>query len=297
MNTVQLSCFLAVAETLNFARAAEQLHVTQPAVTQQIHTLERELGVQLFHRTTRTVRITEEGLAFLPDARQMVGLANRAVKRFASPDRQAVRTLSLGCHGYTQLFLLAPVLKELAAQYPDLHPRLQVVPFQHLYRMLEDGDVDAVVAFRQPESRRGLSAVYRELRRVPIACLCARENPLAQRGSVALGDLAGEKLVLLDPAKARLEAVEVQAALLEGRPPSELYFCDSAEAATVLVQAGFGVSLLPDLFIPPDAPVARLPVRDVPPVSFGVYYKTLQGNPPLKTLVGLLRRHAGAKPE
>ena len=122
MNTVQLSCFLAVAETLNFARAAEQLHVTQPAVTQQIHTLERELGVQLFHRTTRTVRITEEGLAFLPDARQMVGLANRAVKRFASPDRQAVRTLSLGCHGYTQLFLLAPVLKELAAQYPDLHP-------------------------------------------------------------------------------------------------------------------------------------------------------------------------------
>ena len=249
MNTVQLSCFLAVAETLNFARAAEQLHVTQPAVTQQIHTLERELGVQLFHRTTRTVRITEEGLAFLPDARQMVGLANRAVKRFASPDRQAVRTLSLGCHGYTQLFLLAPVLKELAAQYPDLHPRLQVVPFQHLYRMLEDGDVDAVVAFRQPESRRGLSAVYRELRRVPIACLCARENPLAQRGSVALGDLAGEKLVLLDPAKARLEAVEVQAALLEGRAPSELYFCDSAEAATVLVQAGFGVSLLPDLFI------------------------------------------------
>ena len=63
------------------------------------------------------------------------------------------------------------------------------------------------------------------------------------------------------------------------------------------VQAGFGVSLLPDLFIPPDAPVARLPVRDVPPVSFGVYYKTLQGDPPLKTLVGLLRRHAGTKPE
>ena len=59
MNTFQLSCFLQVAETLNFARAAEILHVTQPAVTQQIRSLEKELGVPLFHRTTRSVKLTQ----------------------------------------------------------------------------------------------------------------------------------------------------------------------------------------------------------------------------------------------
>ena len=59
VNTFQLSCFLQVAETLNFARAAEILHVTQPAVTQQIRSLEKELGVPLFHRTTRSVKLTQ----------------------------------------------------------------------------------------------------------------------------------------------------------------------------------------------------------------------------------------------
>lgn len=70
MNTFQLSCFLQVAETLNFARAAEILHVTQPAVTQQIRSLEKELGVPLFHRTTRSVKLTQAGAAFLSSRQQ-----------------------------------------------------------------------------------------------------------------------------------------------------------------------------------------------------------------------------------
>lgn len=65
MNTFQLSCFLAVAEYLNFAQAAQALHVTHPAVSQQIKSLEKELGAPLFVRTTRSVSLTEEGKAFL----------------------------------------------------------------------------------------------------------------------------------------------------------------------------------------------------------------------------------------
>lgn len=82
MNTFQLTCFLAVAEHLNFARAAEQLHVTHPAVSQQIQSLEKELNTKLFIRTTRTVKLTEEGKAFLNDAQQMVAISERAKKRF-----------------------------------------------------------------------------------------------------------------------------------------------------------------------------------------------------------------------
>ena len=82
MNVFQMECFLAVAENLNFARAAEQLHVTQPAVTQQIHALERELNVKLFTRTTRTVKLTEQGRTFINDAQQMVAISERAKKRF-----------------------------------------------------------------------------------------------------------------------------------------------------------------------------------------------------------------------
>lgn len=96
MNTFQLSCFLAVAEHLNFARAAEELHVTQPAVTQQIHSLEKELGSTLFQRTTRKVSLTAEGLAFLSDAQQIQALTHRALDRFAHPQDQPFVPFALG---------------------------------------------------------------------------------------------------------------------------------------------------------------------------------------------------------
>ena len=110
MNTFQISCFLAVAEHLNFARAAEQLHVTQPAVTQQIHSLEKELGVSLFARTTRSVRLTQEGRLFLQDARQLFHLANRAKARFQNASTGGIQDLAVGCDSYPCLFALSGVL-------------------------------------------------------------------------------------------------------------------------------------------------------------------------------------------
>lgn len=291
MNTFQLTCFLTVAETLNFARAAEQLHVTQPAVTQQIHSLEKELGVVLFHRTTRIVRLTGEGLAFLDDARRMVDIAVQAKKRFEHPGQEAVRSLSVGCHGVAQLFLLSPLLRRLGRQYPDLHPSLRVVPFQHLFRMLDEGEVDLMLGFRQPQPPRGTPCVYRELCRVPMVCICAGDHPLAAREKVTAEDLAPCRLVLLDPARARLEAAEMQGQLIGNRGPAELYFCDSAEAAVVLVEAGYGISVLPDLFIPPGVSIARVPLEGTEAASFGVYYKTkvMQNDPVVKSLIRMLR--------
>lgn len=64
MNTQQLKCFLAVAEKLNYAKAAQELYLTQPTVTQQINSLEKELGVRLFYRTKHTVSLTQEGRSY-----------------------------------------------------------------------------------------------------------------------------------------------------------------------------------------------------------------------------------------
>ena len=83
MNTFQLECFLAVSKFLNFARASEQMNISQPAMTHQIHALEEELHVKLFHRTTRIVELTDEGLAFLPDAMQIVSITHNAQNRFS----------------------------------------------------------------------------------------------------------------------------------------------------------------------------------------------------------------------
>ena len=81
MNTIQLECFLSVAEHLNFSRASEELKITQPAVSHQIRSLEEELDVRLFRRTSKSVSLTQEGMLFLPDAQLILKTALSARER------------------------------------------------------------------------------------------------------------------------------------------------------------------------------------------------------------------------
>ena len=284
MNTFQLSCFLAVAETLSFARAAEQLNITQPAVTHQIHTLESELNVKLFHRTTKRVNLTSAGALFFNDAQSIVSLSIRAKKRFENPIEQEIQLFSIGCHGYMQLFPLSDVIRKLVLEYPNLHPRLQVVPFQYLYRLLEEEDVDVIVGFQETDTKR-VPGIYKELCKIPIVCSCSKSHPLASRKCFTIDDLKEEKLILSDPMKTPPHVRQIQVNLIHDRNPSNSYFCESIEASTVLARAGLGISVLPDLFTPPDTDLVRIPIKEIPSLSFGLYYKTLQGNDILKSFV------------
>ena len=185
MNTFQLSCFLAVANTLSFAKAAEKLNISQPAITHQIKSLETELNVQLFRRTTRLVEITPEGQSFLSDAQSMVAIAAQAKLRFQNPEERPVEKLAIGCSSYNQLTLLSDSLKALGALYPNLHPHLVVVPHEQLYALLENGTVDVVFDIHVGENAHG-RLTFTELLKSPIVCVCDSSNPLAQQESVSI---------------------------------------------------------------------------------------------------------------
>lgn len=75
------------------------------------------------------------------------------------------------------------------------------------------------------------------------------------------------------------------------RPTSELYFCKSAEAISVLVTAGYGISILPDYLVPDSPLISKIPLKDTEPLSFGIYYKTLQGKPALKAFVQCVKEY------
>ena len=127
MNTIQLECFLAVAEHLNFSRASEVLRITQPAVSHQIQSLEEELDVKLFKRTSKSVSLTQEGIQFLPDAQLILKTALSAKERLGQHEQFI--PFELGCHNRMELNLLPPILKKLTEFFPLLRPVIQIVPF------------------------------------------------------------------------------------------------------------------------------------------------------------------------
>ena len=116
-------------------------------------------------------------------------------------------------------------------------------------------------------------------------CVCSSRHPLSEKREATLEDLKNEPLVLFLPPKSSLTIARLQGQLMGDRPPSEFYFCESAEMISLLVAAGYGISILPDLLIPENPFIARIPLKGAAPLSFGIYYKSLQGKPALRTFL------------
>ena len=296
MNTFQLTCFLTVAETLSFAKAARLLNVTQPAVTHQIHSLEEELNAKLFKRTTRSVEITQEGLIFLNDAKNVLNIISLAKKRFEEPAADERQFFSIGCHSHNEMYLLPGILRQMADSCPMLYPVFQVVPFQHLYQLLDEEAVDVIIAFQEKSSKK-IDGIYKELTQVRITGVLPATHPLAEKELLDEDDLRTQRLLLLDPQICPDNLNAVQHELTTGRAVSELLMCGSADACITLAKAGFGIAVQPDFPALRDPALAYIPIKDVEPLSYGAYYKSVTGKPMLKLFLQLCKDNFPVRPE
>ena len=155
MNTIQLECFVTVAEYLNFSKASRTLKLTQPAVTHQIQTLEKELDVKLFNRTSKNVALTQEGVLFLSDAKLILKTAFSAKERLSNHEH--FLPFELGCHNYMELHLFPPVLQKLKEEFPLLRPNIHLIPFPSLLNMVENEQVHAVLGTTDGQKKFSLS--------------------------------------------------------------------------------------------------------------------------------------------
>ena len=187
MNTVQLECFVTVAEHLNFSKASRVLKITQPAVSHQIQTLEEELDVKLFNRTSKSVTLTQEGISFFADAQLILKTALSAKERLGRHEH--LIPFDLGCHNYTEMNLLPPILKELSEEFPLLRPSIRLVPFPSILGMVENTQLLAALGIKYGQKTSSLW--YKELASAPIACVCSPNHPLAQYKALTKGQLQG----------------------------------------------------------------------------------------------------------
>jgi DNA-binding transcriptional LysR family regulator len=290
MNIFQLRCFLAVANHLNFAKAALEMQVSQPAITHQIKTLEEELQVKLFYRSTRVVELTLEGQAFVSDAKSMVSIAERAKMRFRDPEERPIRFLSVGGSSYHHLACLTDSLNELSGQVEGLHPRLQVAQHDRLFQMLSNDILDVIFEIGEEKPPKG-DILYKDLYTSSLVCVCREDAPLAQRDAITAELLRAEKIILCDPLSLSPKIVEMQLKLAEGRNPAEIHFSSSIDAAIVMALAGFGAAILPDVLIPPREELTKIPISDAPTVPMGMFYKAHPGDHMVKQFLQIAKKN------
>ncbi len=295
MNTTQLECFLAVANYLNFSRAAEDLRITQPAVSHQINTLEDELGVKLFHRTSKVVRLTQPGHLFTPYALDILKLTGISKTRMKEYQETMPHLLGIGCRNFIELRLLRPVLSQLRREMPNLLPALRLVPFASLENQLENGDVQVLLSLAESAPAK---AVYRELARCPLACICAQDHPLTLYDRLSLKQLQRGGRIATCPRPVYPPALfSIQSQVISGKSPDQMLFCDNLEILYTLVESGYAFAVMPDF------PSARLPgLRYIPlpelsPLSFGAAYREGALDSTLRQFLTLLKEDMQRVPE
>lgn len=285
MNTVQLECFVSVAEHLNFSKASKVLKITQPAVSHQIQTLEEELEVKLFHRTSKSVSLTQEGILFLADAQLILKTALSAKERLGM--REHFIPFELGCHNHMELNLLPPILKRLMQEFPLLRPSIRLVPFPSLISLVENSQVQAALGIKE-ESKKSI-LFFKELCVVPVACVCSPEHPLAQHQALTKDQLKGN-FIACSPRQISNAVFSAQSGVLADLPPEQRFYTENIESALALAKAGIGYTLYPDIPQAREAGLCYLPVHDLPGISFGVYYPYGQNHPVLKRFLILISR-------
>lgn len=246
MELRHLRYFLAVAEELNFTRAARRLNIAQPPLTQQIKALEAEIGVLLFDRSTYRIELTDAGRAFMVDVARILGDVRAAVlvaKRAARGTAGQVRV------GFTESATFNPLVTSAFRAFRTACPDVEVSLEEHhsveLVSALREGRIDA--AFVRPPLRRDEGLVLHVLGEEDMVVAVPSAHRLAAAAAVALGELEQETFILY-PRSVRpgLADAVVGACEAAGFSPRVAQYAPQLSSTINLVAASLGISIVPE---------------------------------------------------
>lgn len=253
---------VAVAETNSFTRAAERCLVVQSALSHQIARLEQELGAKLFERTTRRVRLTPAGAAFLPAARQCLESAERAAVEVAAAIGEVRGRLSVGLIPSVAAVDIPGALREYRQRYPKVRIGLRVGASDDLVEQVKQGAIE-VAFLGMPTTMRPEGVSARELARDRLVAVVAPDHPLADEPTVGLRRLSSEVFVDL-PAKTAGRVQSDLAFSAAGLTRDVAFEVTNADFLARLVGQGLGVALLPSAYVAQLSGVTTIEVIDGP---------------------------------
>lgn len=242
MDTDSLRTFIATAKLASFSLAAEQLYLTQPAISKRIAALEEELGARLFDRVGRQVSLTEAGRALLERAPVILRDVEDTRRQIADLSGTVSGRLSIGTSHHIGLHRLPPVLRYYSATFPNVELDLHFMDSEDACRAVLRGELELGIVTLPPAPLEGLEAelVWPD----PLAIVAAREHPLASERRITLSRLATFPAILPAPGTYTRELLE-QTFSPQGLRMKVGMTTNYLETIKMMVSVGLGWSMLP----------------------------------------------------
>jgi DNA-binding transcriptional LysR family regulator len=268
-----LRYFVAVAEELNFTVAANGLHISQPALSKQIRTLESTLRVRLFDRDGRNVRLTDAGAALLPEVRSLLHAWNEAVAVVADAAASDSRKLRVGTLTSIGREIYPGVIDRFAKHQPDWRVELKSFGWGDPTAGLADGATD-VAFLKLPVEASGISHLVLASERRFVAV--SSRHHLAHRRSVAFAEIRDEAFAALPKSAGPLREFWLASAERNGAAANVAAEVTTADEAFEVVSSGGAVVLLSEgnavIYMRPG--IVCIPVEDLSPAQLAIAWRT-----------------------
>lgn len=248
MELRQLHYALAIAKELNFSRAAEKLHIAQPSLSQQLAKLEKEIGVQLFSRSTNSVELTHAGKVFMEKAQTIVDTVEMLKREMDDISQMRKGKLIVGSLPMTGSHILPLVLPVFQSRYPDIEIQLIEDTTRNLEALTAAGETDiSLLSLPLTEASLVHVPLIEEeicLALPPAHPLAARANP--ETAAIEIAALAEEPFIVLKKGQG-FRQIAVDLCRKAGFEPRIVFESSNIETVQSLVAAGMGIAFVPQM--------------------------------------------------
>lgn len=269
MELRELEYFQEVCRTGSFTKAAANLYVAQPSVTNAIRKLEAELGVQLLNRTNKTVTVTPEGHLFLERTTTLLGMVEELTQEMHDMNNLSWGSLKLGVPPQIGANLFPSLFMEFGTLYPNINLSVFEEGSAATVNLLEKGELDVGIVIL-PEANDNLHT--RPLRQEPILLCVSPLHPLGKRNIVDFSELRDEKFILRKTDSFHREIVVSQCRKY-GFVPNVVFSSNQIQTIKSLVAKNVGVAFFMEMVVASDPSIAAIPLGEPLSATIGLAWK------------------------
>lgn len=292
MTSFQLDCFLAVAEHLSFTEAANHLFVAQSSLSRNISNLEDELGLMLFVRTKKYVRLTPAGAILFDEFSVLMKQAHEAVDRARRAQANLEGLLRIGIiENQRSEHFLPQSIRSLRKNLPNLKINLLRGNFKELREALAKNEIDiAMTVDFDLDEYMDQNVIYQPFFISQGRCVISKYHPLASQKIIRLEDLKDEPMIAISPEISKGACKHLlELCSLHGFTPSQIHYANSVENLILMVESGLGFSVLDEnSSIMGSSAVRSIPINDHGPLALVAVWHKNNLNPAISLFINML---------